>query len=555
MKAKKPRRKRTRAENIILIIFVLSIIASIYFAIRMERYNIFLARYEGHKGEPLYLTQEEKLEDFSYFYDSIVSSFPMLEEYKETYGYDFEQQKVYYEELIRETESDYEFWTVMRAIANEFTSFHTNLVFPRYEQYRSLGCYNMDGVLLNKKVYLNSLYWDELLENEYNKEDMRGTVYVGYRYVNGEYISIVDIDGISKGTKLTEMDGMDIHDYIATHLSGTTKKKYDAQNNRIYLPYIYVNNNLGKPVTLTLISPQGDAYHREVYYEGELTTGLYLHRVYGDDAALSTVQNDIAYSYIDDKNNIGYIHIQNFYAGWEDVIISEMQKLNACDVVILDLRDNYGGSQMVARDCVYPYLFTEDTTITNKWYMIDSKLNKRIIREDITSLFFKFKFRKAEDVTVEAGHQYLYSVREYEYEGAAEKEKEVYVLIGPETGSAADGFAAALKDTSATIIGSNTGGEGLADSFVCDYLPNSGLVFTYMFGKASNADGTDNSTYGTAPDIYANISAEGYIKCQELYEEGIDPYTYESRLLWDDVLVEAIEKARKEYRTAQAYCK
>lgn len=115
------------------------------------------------------------------------------------------------------------------------------------------------------------------------------------------------------------------------------------------------------------------------------------------------------------------------------------------------------------------------------------------------------------------------------------------MLINGSTGSAADGFTAALKKTSAEIIGENTNGEGLANSFVCDYLPNSGFVFIYMFGKAYNEDGIDNSLYGTAPDVYAHITQEGYSKCNELLLDGKDAYTYENRQKWDDVLLRALE--------------
>ena len=74
-----------------------------------------------------------------------------------------------------------------------------------------------------------------------------------------------------------------------------------------------------------------------------------------------------------------------------------------------------------------------------------------------------------------------------------------------------------------------------------DSLPNSKLVYLYTPAKAFNSDGTDNSTYGTAPDIYAELSVSGFEKKQQLISEGIDPYTYENRLKWDDVLIKTLE--------------
>ena len=129
------------------------IFGGIIFIAYTNRYDILLRCYEDYKPHMVNLTEQEKLEDFQYYYDTMLASFPMLEEYKEAYGYDFEARKEYYEQLVRETESDYEFFCVMSAIVNELPSFHTDLVFPRFDQYKSLGCYNEILALCNTTVY------------------------------------------------------------------------------------------------------------------------------------------------------------------------------------------------------------------------------------------------------------------------------------------------------------------------------------------------------------------------------------------------------------------
>lgn len=540
---KKPRRKWTLAERIIFIVCCIIIVIGILCIVYSDRYRILERHYRDCEVMPLNLSEEQKLEDFEYYYNAIVSNFPMLEEYKEGLGFDFEERKEYYEEMVKATTSDYEFFSVLMAISDDIPSFHTDIVFPRFEEYKTLGCYNMTPTLCNNKVYPASIYWQELLKSEYDKEYMRGVTYVGYKYINGEYVMIADTEAGGKGTKLLEVNGVDIHDYVFENQFSSVKKRYDVQHDRLYLTLFYVNNKLGEPVTLTLEDCDGNRYYREAFCEKEKSAGLYLNWAYGKTATTPSVLNQYVYHYIDETNDVGYIRIMALGRSWEEEIEGKLNEVSDCKSIIIDLRDNYGGVQEVAQKCIYPKLFSTDVTMKNRWYMIDSPDNKKIAWEDKLSFKFKLRFKKAGmgEVYATDKSEYLYTVRKYDYKGEAKEEKDVYVLINNFTGSAADGFVAALKKTSAVVIGENTNGEGLAKSFVCDYLPNSGLVFIYMFGKAFNEDGTDNSLYGTAPDIYAYITAEGYGKCNEMIFAGIDPYTYENRQKWDDVLNQAIE--------------
>jgi C-terminal processing protease CtpA/Prc len=103
------------------------------------------------------------------------------------------------------------------------------------------------------------------------------------------------------------------------------------------------------------------------------------------------------------------------------------------------------------------------------------------------------------------------------------------------TGSAADRFVSDMKKNNmVTVIGNNTGGEGLANSYNMVSLPNSKVLLVYMPGGAKNPDGTDNSLYGTAPDYYVTQSIEDYYgECENVADETFDyseNYTYDTEL-------------------------
>jgi hypothetical protein len=65
-------------------------------------------------------------------------------------------------------------------------------------------------------------------------------------------------------------------------------------------------------------------------------------------------------------------------------------------------------------------------------------------------------------------------------------------------------------------------------------LPNSKLAFIYMPGGAKNPDGTDNSSYGTAPDYYVTQSVEDYYaECEKDTDKAFDyieDYEYDTVL-------------------------
>jgi len=80
----------------------------------------------------------------------------------------------------------------------------------------------------------------------------------------------------------------------------------------------------------------------------------------------------------------------------------------------------------------------------------------------------------------------------------------IYVLIGNETYSASEGFAMFCKETGfATLVGSNSGGDGGVLLITEFNLTNTGLSFLFSTAYSLNPDGTSNTEFGTTPDIFA----------------------------------------------------
>ena len=126
--------------------------------------------------------------------------------------------------------------------------------------------------------------------------------------------------------------------------------------------------------------------------------------------------------------------------------------------------------------------------------------------------------------------------------GKGSGDKNYCLLISDYTMSSADEFTAEFKRNSlGTVIGdNNTEGEryGSTDMKI---LERSGLYFYFTEFKYINPDGTDNSVYGTAPDIYSDVSVENYFLREEIRSGGENPYTIENRFKWDSEFREAVE--------------
>jgi len=156
--------------------------------------------------------------------------------------------------------------------------------------------------------------------------------------------------------------------------------------------------------------------------------------------------------------------------------------------------------------------------------------------------------QKAEDLPFETRFKQLYTyIRNESFEGKSERTYNIYVLVSHYTLSAADRFASVIKDNDlGTVIGAfNTGGEAYGSPDL-KVLETSGIFFYFTENKSLNKNGTDNSVYGTSPNVYVNMNKGTLNKRDELISQGIDYSTYENRLKWDNVLIKTLELIKED---------
>lgn len=92
----------------------------------------------------------------------------------------------------------------------------------------------------------------------------------------------------------------------------------------------------------------------------------------------------------------------------------------------------------------------------------------------------------------------------------------IYILCDKGCYSATDFFINIAKQIKfATIVGTNTSGDGLQMDPALMVLPNSKYLVRYSLFYGINEDGTPNAIYGTKPDVYSENALEDTLKIIE----------------------------------------
>lgn len=515
-------KKKTRKIILgIIIILALCLFGSVY----LFRYSIIeLANYVFFDEYVLEeLTMEQKLEDFEQLHTTIVESVPFLDEVEKWYGTDFEERKEYYISEIKKTEDNFEFYCVMAAMMGDVASFHTDLCDPIYWNVRNLACYNNDKTIraLGMKSKIDA--WEEVIKDKvlaYESINM-----LNVRYVDGKYYvennSLSESFGEMEDFELISVAGVPAEDFIANSLS-IFRKYYDSEYNKVYRRRFTFNDSIGEKVEMVWYD--GEEYIiKELFWDrgveyvsniGYLYSDKYMRKLYEPNVTM----------YRDDINKLEYIKINNFANDQGEEVKEYLENVHYAKIVI-DLRNNYGGYESFFKKYLYPALYSEDIEYSYQCKVPDTETNRFMIDD------WLFRFGASGE---KIGSDYVYTL-DYRYEGEQVEEKQVFYLVGPGTGSAADKCINVVKEYNlGTVVGENTAGEGLGHSYICDGLKNSHLIFAY-FPAIPVGENLANSCVGTVPDVYIRQSKEEFDLAQQ-YEKDGTLYEYEKRLEYDALL-------------------
>jgi len=524
-----------KVKKVLFVLFILSCLGWI------ERYNIYSKVNEIfiYKGvDKLNLSKEEKLEEFQEFYQTCSNQIPSLSDSEKYFKTNFTKKEEYYKRRIVDTKDDFQYFCTMTAIAQDIVSFHTDIYFPRYSDYKQLNCYGEKELFCYTNLKGKTNYWYKTIGQYCDK--YKNVKVSTFKYIEGEYyfdkLYSTNQNDYS-GFHISEINNVNIHNYILNTIS-TYPLYYDSKRIRGYRNYLTFNKNFGDPVVIKLTNQKGDVKSINLCADLRIEMVDQVSYLYEN----SEEKNSVSYSnYYDDDYKIFYIKIKNFYNN-DGRNIGELLKNatinNKVKTIIIDLRGNPGGYQHYASKYIYPNLYSDNLDFPIEWCVLKSKENREINNNIINRIIFKNKQEKNR----------IFYKKVINYEGKGfENNKKIIYLIDKGTGSAADGYVSFIKlNDLGEVIGTNTAGEGLGDSYMCRVLEYSGLVLIYYPSVAYSQGDRVISCIGTKPDYYIEQSYLSFCDQRRLQQQNLDVVNdYRIKLRYDNVLNEAIKIPQK----------
>ena len=483
------------------------------------------------------LTKEQRLEDFEYYFNATVRSNLTRELAEQYFDVDYDEIYETYKERIENSKDDYEFICHMISLGGRVPGGHSVVTAPA----PVLSLPFPGAELYDKETKIVNASLTKQIEARMDEFDQKGVVAI---YYDGEYMlfghSFSDFEVMDEldYAKLLTLDGKPVKDVIKD-LDGMQHWKYDTFTDSVYVSEFTLNDGIGTKYTAEIELEDGTIITKDLYSSMEYTVAFYYRsRLYPETHKKeATASSGASKSY-----RIEVVPERKLlYAGFDSCNSSEQlevrQELNKAlesadiDTVILDFRSNSGGEYSYVTAGVLPPVLDRDAGHINSELFLRDGYAGFFLNSGFYKMIRKFekdgdKVRAFEDFTVK---------------GTATKHYDIYGFVNHGTFSSGDIFAYIAKDAGITLIGQNTGGDGLSGNPLCTYLPNSKLQFTFVSSVSEVYP--EDGIKGVDPDYVVVQDVDNmWLRRKLLPGAERDVYgQFENRVLWDPCVQKVLE--------------
>lgn len=211
----------------------------------------------------------------------------------------------------------------------------------------------------------------------------------------------------------------------------------------------------------------------------------------------------------------------------EEILNEFLRNKHLYKALVIDIRGNSGGNMEYWQKFLLPKLLKSQKEVSNHLFFKDSQRAKIILADETLNIekvsnvdLSAIKLEHSEDLK-----KFDYYIRNTIVVNPDESDKnnayegKIFLLVDKNVFSAAEGFASFMKNSKvATLVGQDTGGDGITLGVINDVMPNSGLVFTYTNTLGYSPDGNINAEDKTEVDI----KSDSYRNSIDTIEEIID---------------------------------
>ena len=450
-----------------------------------------------------------------------------------------------YKARIEACQDEYEFAAVMASFMAKLPGVHGG-VFPPTNDLLGSSTFSLYWELGYGDVReTNYAYWKQFEDRMWSYTQKSAvTSYYGGDYVFQDYDYGNGLIEEVEGGRLLRLNGEPIQTALR-QLDTIHKWMYDAENDCVRVTNLIFNESIGTPYEAEIEMPDGSIIHKTLYndagfnYAVQYRRNLYpQHTAQASDTSADS-QEGAKKSYVietDPARKLVYVRSNGCIDGetkpFCEELTAALEEIDA-DTIILDIQRNGGGNYTFVTEGLCHAMF--DKNVGWKNYALAPKT-------DITRMFFDqglSTFMKPEEDLGDVVRYY----GDYRAKGKAKKHYQIYVLISGSTFSSGDICASLFAaEDNVTLLGENTGGEGLTGDPLTYYLPESKLSFSFT-PDVSEYD-PDNSYVGTRPDFYCPNRWENYLLVKALADDpavGKKYSSYEYRQRWDRPLIEALK--------------
>jgi hypothetical protein len=452
------------------------------------------------------LSTEEKLEDFRYLYATLKDSFPFFEIEKDKTGFDWLANKDKFEEEIKATRNNEEFYNTLRELVMKIQNGHTGVLPPSYYEsmaldYSGFTNYPWGQLLTQEGVKEKYADWGKIIK------ESKIILPIKIQYVEGKYVISEDFRNLKRGDIIDLIEDKAIDEYFKTNL-GQYYLNYDNKRNKLYFKSSMISVDNIKDYKITVSERDGK----------KITE--YLTSVKQEQSISATNSSSYSEEKILKENQVAYVKVRSMSGRTLESdgkkILEFFKKIKDYPYLIIDIRGNGGGTDYYwQRNIVEPLISdTKSYSVAMAYkgnYIKPFLLGRGITTKTIDKLPEYFKSKYASEM-----ERFNASSRSFKPENSISFKGKIFLLVDDYVYSSSESFAAFSKASGfAELVGITTGGDGIGIDPCLLALPNSGLVVRFSLDMGINSDGTVNEKEHTKPNIYVETSYEDFLQGED----------------------------------------